>query len=172
MKKAFVIFFLLFFLTGALFADFQFKLYPGLYFGGNGPALDGIETDLLDMLSIGADAQVGMEFGRYASFYRDDFIFGIHANVGIDTGLPNRPNFYYGLVMDFYWGDDDVKWGISAGGGWNQTAASSKGDEESFYLRIGLPINFSGKFKSAFCFDWYPDTCYRLGIIMHYGIGF
>jgi hypothetical protein len=161
MKKTLILSLLILLLTNALSAEIFFKLYPGLYLGG-----DTIENFAF---TIGGDLQLGFEFGE---FVYDDIIFGIYTNTGIDTGLPNRPNFYYGGIMELYFVGDEIKFGISAGGGYNTGIDSDLNDLRSGYLRVGLPINFMGVFKSSLCFDLYFDIGYRLGWIMHLGKGF
>ena len=159
MKKLLILLLLFLFSASLSFARTVFTMYPGAYLGGNAPAEKG--------LSFGGDFQMGLEFGR---FYYDDFVFGIHGNIGIDSGLPNKPNFYYGGLTEIYWGEDEIKIGLSVGIGGNRGTSSSDNPQKSAYFRFGLPVNFNGKFKSSACFDWYPKIGSRLGIIMHFGI--
>ena len=160
MKKLLFVFLLLFSMGGFLAADVHFKFYPGLYVGGNSPAEDG--------LSVGADIQLGIEFG---DFDYDFIVFGIHGNVGIDTGMPNHPNFYYGGVLELYFGEEEIKVGLFAGIGGNRGTDTGERNLETVFFRLGLPLNFFGKFKISACVDLYPDIGCRLGMMMHLGIG-
>jgi len=159
MKKTFALFFLMFILSSALFADAFFKFYPGLYVGGNYPANSG--------MSIGGDIQLGLEVG---DFDYDVFTFGLFGDIGIDSGLPNHPNFYYGGVVEFLFGYE-VKVGLSFGMGGNRGFSTGERQLNSLYFRFGIPLNFFGRFKTTVCFDLYPDIGSRLGVLLHAGIG-
>jgi len=159
MKKPLILFCLLFFLAGALFADVHFKFYPGLYVGGNYPANSG--------MSIGGDIQLGLEVG---GFDYDVFTFGLFGDIGIDTGLPNHPNFYYGGVVDFLFGYE-VKAGISFGIGGNRGISTGERQLKSVFFRFGVPLNILGRFKTTVCFDLYPGIGSRLGVLLHAGLG-
>jgi hypothetical protein len=158
MKKL-ILFLLLLVIASNLFAV-RFRFYPGLYVGGNGPTEEGF--------SFGADLQLGLEFGR---FFSNDFVFGIHGNAGIDTGLPNQPNFYFGGITELYWGHEGIKIGVSLGIGKN-IGFEDVGDRnlESMYFRLGIPVNFGGRFKTGVYFDFYPGIGTRYGLMLHYGV--
>ncbi|MDR0553292.1 MAG: hypothetical protein LBG76_00630 [Treponema sp.] len=158
MKKRLILCALLFLAAGAVFADVTIKLYPGLYMGRD------------QTLTWGADVQFGVEFGDWDD---DEFIFGIYADGGIDWGLPNKPNLYYGGMAELYYGESVAKFGIAAGVGWNQgvDAEASERNLQSVYIRLGIPFNFVyGRFKMQLCLDIYPDVGVRLGFLFHFGI--
>ena len=134
-----------------LFADSFIKIYPGVYIGGKQPTESG--------LIIGLDMQAGMELG---SIEYDNLVFGVHGNIGIDSGLPNKPNLYYGGIMELYFGKSSNKFGISLVVGGSQGIAND--NFKSVYLRAGLPVNYFGRFKTSVYFDWYPHVGSRLGI--------
>ena len=159
MKKSLILLILVFSVTGALFADFSFKFYPGLYLGGG-------NVDKTYKLSIGADLQLGFEIGGEY----DGYIIGIFGNCGIDSGLPNSPNLYYGFMIDLL-GGDEIFMGISAGLGRNIGLASGLNSYDTAYIRVGIPFSFYGIIKSSLYLDWYFDIGLRLGYIIHLGIG-
>jgi hypothetical protein len=121
------------------------------------------------MVTIGADLQLGVEIGE---FYYDDFIFAFLGNIGLDTGQPNEPNFYYGGMAEFYFWGDDLKLGAALGGGWNAGFSVLKLNgrpmRDSFYIRVGLPVNLLGKMKYGFYYDYYFDVGSRLGVLFHF----
>ena len=159
MKKLLILFPLFCFSASLGFAQIAFTMYPGGYLGGNWPAADG--------MSFGGDFQMGFEIGR---FYYNEFIFGFQGNIGIDSGLPNKPNFYYGGLMEIYWGLDIVKIGLSMGIGGNRGFKTGENQKESVYLRFGIPLNANGIFKIGPVLDIYPKIGSRLGILMNFGI--
>jgi hypothetical protein len=153
-------------LSGFAFAQ-GFKLYPGLYIGGDfsRPIDDG-------MFSIGGDIQAGFETG---DLDYDTFVVGIFGNIGLDTGRPNAPNFYYGGMAEFYLFGSEVRVGTAVGGGWNTGIAELKNNDrpvrDSFYIRAGIPINIGGgTVKYGLYYDYYFDVGSRLGILFHFGI--
>jgi hypothetical protein len=166
MKNKFLPLFLFLFLaaSGFAFADTRFRFYPGLYLGADWdrPIDDG-------MITIGADIQMGLEIG---DFDYDDFIFVFLGNAGLDTGQPNEPNIYYGGMAEFYFWGDELKLGAALGCGWNTGIIALKNDgrplRDSFYIRAGMPVNFAGKIKYGFYYDYYFDVGSRLGIIFHF----
>ncbi|MDR2069830.1 MAG: hypothetical protein LBP81_00215 [Treponema sp.] len=164
MKNKFLLLFPVLFLAlpGLTFGDIKF--YSGLYLGADWdrPADDG-------MISAGGDIQLGFEIG---DFDYDDFILAFFGNAGIDTGQPNEPNFYYGGMAEIYFGEGNAKLGAALGGGWNTGITALKNNSfpvrDSFYIRAGIPINFSGIIKWSLYYDYYFDTGSRLGIIFHF----
>jgi hypothetical protein len=165
MKNKILLIFLVFFLAlpGLTFAT-GFKFYPGLYLGAD---WDRSFSD--GKITAGADIQMGFEIG---DFKYDDFIFALLANVGLDTGQPNEPNFYYGGMAEFYFLGSGTKLGAAADGGWNRgIAVLHKNDRpvrDSFYLRAGIPVNFGGKIKIGLYYDRYFGVGSRLGVIFHF----
>jgi hypothetical protein len=157
-KKKFLLLFpfVFFALSGFAFADWNF--YPGVYLGAdwNRPIDNG-------KITIGADLQAGFEL-----FYWDGFIFAFLGNMGVDTGQPNEPNFYYGGMAEFYFSGYDTRAGLALGWGWNKGLKDNGRRRDSFYIRLGMPVNFEGRTKYGFYFDFYPGVGSRLGYIMHF----
>ena len=163
MKKKFILALLFYMIANALSADSSLKMCPGIYLGGGLPALDYIEEkSLLDIFTIGADIQLGYEFGIIKNI-----ALGAYANLGIDTGLPNRPNLYYGVIGEFLWGGKLLQLGVALGGGYNTRIEISQNNQPSFYFRVALPVVFLGMFKTSICYDLYPDIGSRLGLLVH-----
>jgi len=169
MKKKFILVLLFYMLANALSADSFYKMYPGIYLGSGLPALDYLEDkSFMNIVTIGADIQLGYQLDF------DIFALGAYANVGFDTGLPNQPNLYYGVIGEFLWGGKLLKFGIALGGGYNTSIDISMNNQESFYFRAAIPVVFLGLLKTSVCYDLYPDIGSRLGLLMHLnsGIGY
>jgi hypothetical protein len=150
-------------LSGAAFADLNFKFYSGLYIGA-----DWDREISNGMITLGGDLQMGFEIGE---FYYDDFVFGFLGNVGIDTGQPNEPNFYYGGMAEFYFGGDEIKIGTALGIGSNTGFSILKSGgsiRDSLYLRVGLPSRFENGMKYGFYYDYYFDVGSRMGLLFHF----
>lgn len=157
-------------LSNALPADSFYKVYPGIYLGGGLPAQDYIEDKtFLDIVTLGVDIQAGFQLDLLGLIS-----LGAYANVGFDSGLPNQPNFYYGAIGELLLGGELLKYGIALGGGYNTSVDTSLNNQESFYLRVALPVVFFGLLKTSLCYDLYPDIGSRLGLLVHLnsGIGF
>jgi hypothetical protein len=169
MKNKFFLLFPVLFLAlagGHAFADLNFRFYPGLYMGADWG------RDIGDgMITIGGDMQLGLELGE---FDYDDFVFGFFGDMGLDTGQPNEPNFYYGIMAEVYfnfWGDDfkvGTALGIGSNAGFDILKNNDRLTRDSSYIRIGFPVHFTGKTKYGFYFDFYPDIGSRLGIMIHF----
>jgi len=163
MKKRFILVFLFYMLANALSADTFYKLCPGIYLGGGLPAQDYIKDKaFLDIVTIGADIQLGYEFNLL-----NIITLGAYANVGFDTGLPNKPNLYYGVIGELLWGGNLLKYGIALGGGYNTNVDISIYNQESAYFRFALPVVFLGLLKTSLCYDLYPEIGSRLGLLVH-----
>jgi hypothetical protein len=142
------------------FADLIFRFYPGLYLGA-----DWDRSIDKGMVTVGADIQLGFETG---DFDYDDFIFAFFGNAGLDTGQPNEPNFYYGVVAEAYFWGDEIKLGAALGGGWNTGINAIHPVRDSFYIRAGIPVNLWGERKCGFYFDFYFGIGSRMGLIFHF----
>lgn len=154
-------------LANALSADSLYKLCPGIYLGGGLPALDYVEDkSFLDVVTIGVDIQLGYEFNLF-----NIISLGAYANMGFDSGLPNQPNVYYGVLGEFLWGGKLLKYGIALGGGLNTSIDISMNNKDSFYFRAALPVVFLGLIKTSLCYDLYPEIGSRLGLLFHLSSG-
>jgi hypothetical protein len=149
-------------LPGAAFADVDFRFYPGLYIGA-----DWDRSIDKGMITFGADMQLGIEFDY------DDYILGLFGDIGLDTGQPNEPNFYYGGLTELYFlGDYGFRLGAALGLGWNTGSYALKTDDgpihDSFYIRLGMPVKFADKIKYGFYCDFYLGIGSRLGILYYF----
>jgi hypothetical protein len=161
MRKRAKIFFVFLFVTlsGFSFAG-GFKFYPGVYLGMDW------NRDIDDgLFVVGADIQWGFEIG---DFLYNDFVLGFFGDIGLDTGQPNEPNFYYGGTVEAYW----LYWGLALGMGWNTTIEGLHSEDrlarDSIYMRTGLLVNAEGVMKFGLYYDYYPDIGSRLGFIIHF----
>lgn len=155
-------------LANALYADSSIKICTGIYLGSGLPALEyNEETSFMDVFTYGVDVQTGYGFGLF-----NDLVLNAYANMGMDSGLPNQPNIYYGVIGELLWGGRLLKYGIALGAGYNTSIDISNNNLESFYFRISLPVVFLGFFKTSICYDLYPEIGSRLGLILHYSQGF
>ena len=146
---------LLFTVITSLHADTRFVFYPGIYLGSNAA----VDEDI----SVGFDLQTGIEFSTYV-------LFGLYGNIGIDSGVPNQPNLYYGGVMEILFGQGYFKCGPSIGAGLNNFIENSISNYKSIYWTFGFPIRFTRFFKVTPCFDYYPGIGGRFGWLIHSGI--
>jgi len=164
MKKKFILALLFYMLANALSADSFYKLCPGVYLGGGLPALDYLEEkNFMDIFTVGTDVLAGYEFSLF-----NIITLGFYANFGFDTGLPNQPNLYYGVLGEVLWGGKYLKYGVAFGGGYNTSIDISLNNLDSFYFRVAVPVVFLGIFKASLCYDLYPDIGGRLGLLFHY----
>ena len=167
MKKRFILVILSFLLANALSAETLYKVCPGIYLGGSSPALDSIEKkEILDFVTVGVDLQVGYGFTLF-----DAISLSAYFNMGIDTGLPNQPNIFYGGLAELLWGGGLLKYGIALGGGYLTNIDISIYNYETFYFRAAIPVIFLDLFKTSLCFDLYPDIGCRLGLLVHINTG-
>jgi len=164
MKKKYILTLLFCMLAKTLSADSSPMLYAGVYLGGGLPALDYIEEKtFLDIFTVGGDLLAGYEFQLI-----NNISLGAYANTGLDTGLPNQPNFYNGILGELLWGNKKFKFGAALGGGYNASIDLSKNKLDSLYFRFAIPVVFLGIIKTSVSYDLYPDIGSRIGLLLHY----
>jgi hypothetical protein len=154
-------------LSTAVFGlDLNFKFYPGMYLGGDP------ERDIDDgLFVIGVDLQAGFEFG---DMEYDTRVFTLFANMGIDTGQPNEPNIYAGLMPEFYFFGDSFKVGMALGCGYNlglsELQIKKRAVRDTFYFRFGIPVYIGDLCKTGLYLDYYIGAGARLGLLFHYNL--